>query len=105
MNVIPPITDPMGSSWRQPNPDNILVDDTHALMSKQDFWALSNYSWSIPTGVYPGKMWRAQVPLNPTLGFDGPCKWVLRWFGVVPGNDKMCSNNQRDILIDEGDAL
>jgi hypothetical protein len=101
-NAIPPITDPLGRGWRQPNPDSILVDDTHALMNKQSFWALANYSTTLPTGVYPGKMWRAHVPIDSRSGWEGPRKWVLRWFGIVRGNDKVCSCNQRDILIDEG---
>lgn len=102
-NVIPPITDPLGKSWKQPDPASMMIDDTHALMSKRAFWELLNYSTSRPSGVYPGKMWRAHVPINPGVeGLNGPYKWVLRWYGIVPGNDKVCSNNQRDILVDGG---
>ena len=100
-NEIPLMTDPLGKYWKQPDPERIMVDDTHAMMNKETFWALSNYSTTRPTGVYPGKMWRAHVPINPRQGWDGPCKWVLRWFGIVPGNDTVCSNNQRDILLQD----
>lgn len=98
-NVIPPITDPLGRHWEQPSLDRILIDDTHAVMDKAAFWELRNYSSTIPTGVYPGKMWRAQVFL--TVGANSPSKWVLRWFGEVEGRPDLCSNNQRDILVEE----
>ncbi|MDE4731390.1 hypothetical protein [Providencia rettgeri] len=91
-NIIPPMTDSLGKHWKQPNHKNILIDDTHALMSAKDFNLLADYSSSIPSGVYPGKMWKAT-----TLGG----KAFLRWFGVVEGRDDVCSNNQREILIVE----
>ncbi|QFY42947.1 hypothetical protein F6R98_10260 [Candidatus Methylospira mobilis] len=88
INTIPKITDPMGKCWDQPSLQNIIIDDTHALMSNDDLNRLSEYSSSIPSGVYPGKMWRAKWRDT----------WLLRWYGEsdVPG---MCSNNQREILI------
>lgn len=88
-NVIPAMTDPLGRHWRQPNRDEILVDDTHALMTPSAMARLSEYSSSIPSGVYPGKMWKAQ--------FGG--QWFLRWFGEVPNRPDLCSNNQRLILV------
>ncbi|MDR5839368.1 hypothetical protein [Caballeronia sp. LZ034LL] len=88
-NVIPPITDSQGSCWIQPASDQILVSDTDAVMSQITFECLPEYSTSIPSGVYPGKMWRAETE-------DG---WYLRWFGIVEGNPDVCSNNQRKIQI------
>ncbi|MGI2183387.1 hypothetical protein ACRN9F_14210 [Shewanella oncorhynchi] len=86
-NVIPPMTNPMGKGWTQPKPCDIELDDTHALMSKSDFDRLPVYSWSYPSGVYPGKMWAAKVD----TGFQ------LRWFG----NDEngRCQINSRSVLI------
>lgn len=92
-NTIPPITDPMGRSWRQPPTSSVVLDDTHALMSRSTFDELPEYSSSYPTGVYPGKMWKA--------GFPG-C-WMLRWYGEVPGRPNLCSNNQREILLADGE--
>jgi hypothetical protein len=35
--IIPPVTDPSGQSWKQPHRRNIELDKTHALMSEQTF--------------------------------------------------------------------
>ena len=97
--TIPPITDPMGRHWEQPPAHSILLDDTHAVMTEQTFCQLAEYSGSTPSGVYPGKMWRRHDGL-----FDRRCKpedrrWLLCWFGEVPDNPKVCSNNFRVILV------
>ncbi len=94
MNQIPPMTDPRGKHWDQPSLDEVLVDDKHAVMSRAAFRKLYEYSTTVPSGVYPGKMWRAEHSGH---------HW-LRWFGVVPGNPDVCSNNQREILIVENQA-
>lgn len=57
-NVIPPITDPMGRNWGQPDSSLITLDKTHALMSMATFNRLAEYSASNPSGVYVGKMWK-----------------------------------------------
>lgn len=78
-HVIPPITDPLGRHWSQPPRDRILVDDTHALMSQADFEQLPEYSRSVPTGAYAGKMWRCHFR-------EG---WFLCWYADdVPGRVK-----------------
>ncbi|RXN73072.1 hypothetical protein D0Z62_04400 [Providencia rettgeri] len=89
-NRIPPMTNPLGKHWAQPNHENILIDDTHVIMGSKDFNLLTEYSNSIPSGVYAGKMWKAIVQ-------DG--RAFLRWFGLVEGRDDLCSNNQREIII------
>ena len=66
-NQIPVITHPLGSAWDQPKLDNILIDDTHALMEKSDFVQLRNYEYSFPTAVYEGKMWRSGMYLSRVL--------------------------------------
>lgn len=92
MSIIPPITDPLGRSWKQPNPERILLDATHAVMDRTTYDALLTYSTSVPSGVYPGKMWKAVFS-------DGTAD--LRWFGIVPGRPDVCSNNHRAILVVE----
>lgn len=62
----------LGKHWQQPNRDNVLIDNTHALMSNYSLGELHEYSMSIPTGVYEGKMWKAKIK----------AKWYLRWYGV-----------------------
>ena len=88
-HVIPPMTDPLGQYWTQPSPRDIQVDDQHALMSQVILNALSEYSHSTPTGVYPGKMWKMLQ--------HG--EWWLRWFGVSEQGPDFCSNHARKILI------
>lgn len=88
-NTIPPVQHPMGRYWEQPDRRAIALDGTHALMELATFEALADYSGSIPSGVYPGKMWKC----------EGPGCWYLRWFGIVPGRPEVCSNNQREIIL------
>jgi hypothetical protein len=87
-NTIPPITDPLGKGWRQPSLDAVLIDDSHALMDQNAFDGLYEYSASVPTCVYPGKMWKCKQ-----AGI-----WWLRWFGESD-DPSMCSNHHRRILI------
>lgn len=92
-NEIPPMTDPLGKHWKQPKTEDILIDDTHAVMGLDAFDALENYSHSQPSGVYPGKMWRG-------WGSDeNGIFWWLRWYGFSEMGEGFCSNNQRRILI------
>lgn len=86
---IPLITDEMGRYWRQPPRESILVDDTHALMSRPTFELLHKYSASIPSGVYPGKMWRAEYPAG----------WYLNWFTSHPSMQGHCLIKFRSILL------
>ena len=89
LNAIPVITDPLGKYWKQPEVEQIELDNTHALMSMQTFNKLMEYSCSFPTGVYEGKMWKSKT-------IDG---WILRWFAEDPrDNENYCSNNSRLIL-------
>lgn len=91
--VIPPITDEMGKYWDQPNLEGILIDDKNALMSDSDFWALSDYSSTFPSGVYDGKMWKRRLNY-----YDESKGWNLCWYGPSEDPNK-CSINHRRILI------
>lgn len=88
-NSIPPITDPMGRVWTQPPLSAVIIDDTHALMTKRTFDDLAEYSHSFPSGVYPGKMWKSHLRDST---------WVLRWYDEHT-DPKMCASHLRDILI------
>lgn len=88
-NVIPEITDPLGRAWRQPDKKKILIDDHHAVMNKKEFDELSEYSATLPTGVYEGKMWRLLSDDN---------KNYLYWYGASD-NPKKCSVNSREIIL------
>lgn len=86
-NAIPPITSELGKYWQQPKAGSILIDDTHAIISQHAFSMLAEYSASLPSGVYNGKMWRAQAG-----GVD-----YLRWYG--DGGPNQCTINTRILLI------
>lgn len=89
--MIPTITDPLGRHWRQPPLTEVLVDEEHAVMTRSTFDRLAEYSATLPSGVYPGKMWKA---VYGAVAF-------LRWYGIVDGRPDLCSNNQRLILVVE----
>jgi len=87
-NIIPEITHPLGKHWDQPSKDNILIDDKNALMSEKDFNELKEYSCSVPSGAYEGKMWK---------NYDGT-NWGLVWYGESENPDN-ASINYRKIII------
>lgn len=88
VSPIPQMTDKLGAYWKQPHRNAIEIDDKHAYMSHQTFEALLDYSNSQPTGVYVGKMWRAEYNSG----------WHLCWFGRDP-TPGFVSNNYRLIVI------
>lgn len=99
-NKIPQITDPLGRHWQQPSPEKIAIDETHALMDYATFAALADYSSSIPSGVYDGKMWRRHDGIFDRRFLDSGVipEWLLMWYG--PSDDPgKCSINSRKILL------
>jgi hypothetical protein len=89
-NPIPPITAPMGKSWQQPDSSTILIDDTHAVLTQEQLNQLLDYSRSMPSGVYVGKMWKR---------FDSHMQcWLLCWYESSYRSDH-CSIQHRQILI------
>lgn len=89
-HIIPPITDPLGKHWEQPDRTEIKIDDDIATMSQRTFDKLSEYSASQPTRAYDGKMWKSHV-----RGV-----WYLRWFGPAEQSDMMLTST-RYIQIEE----
>jgi len=87
------MTDPMGKHWRQPDHDLILVDDLYAVMSRDTMNQLYDYSHSVPTGVYVGKMWRCRASYE-----DGSEVHFLCWFGPSEKPDS-CLQHVRKILL------
>lgn len=85
---VPPISHPSGRFRDQPDRGDMLVDDAYALMSARTLDALAEYSASLPTGVYEGKMWRRRFR-------DG---WALGWYGPSP-HAGCCSVNFRPVLV------
>lgn len=86
---IPPITDPMGKMWEQPDPSRIIIHGHFALMDENAFDLLHEYSSSVPTLVYVGKMWKARV------GMD----WVLRFWDFSHKGEYFCKMQERLIVV------
>ena len=93
IHPIPPMTDPQGKYWDQPPRFDILMDDKHALMTQATFGKLQDYSSSIPTGAYPGKMWKRRNDF-----WDESQGWLLVWMDVHRDPDTV-SIHHRGILI------
>lgn len=74
LKTIPQISDPLGKHWEQPKREDLTIAGGNVFMSISDFGKLRNYSSSVPSGVYVGKMWKAQ-----RRGI-----WFLCWFDVHP---------------------
>lgn len=85
------MTNPLGRFWEQPNLNEILIEDDNAIMTGITFSKLKNYSHSIPSGVYEGKMWR---------GVDRSGIDYLAWYGSSDNPDKCSINHKVIILID-----
>ena len=99
--MIPAMTDPLGAHWRQPPRESIEVDDTHALMTAATFRQLPEYSSTVPTGVYPGKMWRRHDGVH-SRDRGVPPIWLLCWFGEV--SDGQCRIHIREVLLADAEA-
>jgi hypothetical protein len=85
---IPQITDPLGRYWSQPDSATLEMDETHVLMETAIFNRIAEYSTTLPTAVYPGKMWRAH------FGDD----WYLCWYAKSADPD-FCDIHRRLILL------
>lgn len=91
-DTIPPITDPLGKYWNQPKREAIQVDEKHALMTERDFKELKEYSITLPTGTYTGKMWKRRIPWS-----GEPARWFLCWYGEIEGTEILIHN--REIIL------
>ena len=87
--MIPVITDPLGKYWDQPSLDDIAIDDDVAMMTPKAFDELLDYSASIPSGKYAGKMWKACYR-------DG---WYLRWYEDDPEDASSLFIRRRKIVV------
>jgi hypothetical protein len=99
--TIPPMTDPLGLHWKQPPREEITIDDLHALMSQRAFDRLAEYSTSVPSGVYVGKMWKRHDGAfdRAFLAQGGKPTWLLCWYGPSARGQEFCSVHTREILI------
>lgn len=87
--TIPPMTHPFGKVWEAPDRSEVTIDGAFAKMTKAAFDKLLDYSRSVPSGVYEGKMWKTS---------DDKITWHLHWWSAAKEPD-MCSGNTREIKI------
>lgn len=82
--VIPNILDPRGKSWDQPDKAKMYFEQDYSMvrMTEKILLLLHDYSYSQPTGVYPGKMWRSAHKEN------GVMKHCLHWFSESDNPDE-----------------
>ena len=92
---IPPMTDPLGRHWDQPSRNQIVVTDSLCTMSRTTFLQLGEYSCSVPTGVYVGKMWRCRCR-------DG---WLLRWYDREDGDQMEIASRRITVTLTEKEFL
>lgn len=99
--AIPPITDPLGRAWKQPDRALILINDTTAIMTRRTFESLAEYSATNPSGAYEGKMWRRHDGAfdREFLAKGGKPEWLLCWYGESRIGPGYVSNNSRKIVI------
>ncbi len=96
INTIPEMVHPLGRHWQQPNLHNILIDDVHAMMSEYSLSELHEYSMSIPSAVYEGKMWKAYNRNSDT--------WYLRWFSIENEDGLLPIYSRKILLCDYGES-
>lgn len=104
-NLIPRSLIRWVDTGNRPATSNILIDDTHALMTRRTFEDLPEYSATNPTGAYEGKMWRRHDGAfdREFLARGGKPVWLLCWYGESELPD-FVSNNSREILLADDDV-
>lgn len=66
------------AAWRDERARmSMLLTDTDAVMSRAEFEELSEYSETIPSGTYIGKLWRCRAASGPL--------WLLGEYFGTPG--------------------
>lgn len=87
---IPPMTHELGRYWDQPPREAITVDDKYAMMREATLKQLGEYSCSLPSGTYAGKMWRFCNDAGVNF---------LRWYEDIPGEPDELYIKTREILL------
>jgi hypothetical protein len=86
--TIPDMIDPLGKCWDQPERSELTMQSDRVLMTEQTLNKLKEYSSSIPSGKYIGKMWKRKNNED----------WMLCWYGENE-NPELLSINKLKIKI------
>jgi hypothetical protein len=84
MHPIPLMTHPLSIYWKQPDRKSIEIDGEYALMNEESFKLLPEYSSTLPSGIYDGKMWKCNSKVEG---------WLLGWYATCedPNYYKTCA--------------
>lgn len=75
-HVIPQLLS-RGLGWHQPHRESILINDTHAVLSQEDFEYAVTYYRSEPSVAKAGKIWKT---------YNGTT-WYLCWYNHSKGTE------------------
>lgn len=85
---IPPMVDPRGAFWVQPSPSEFAIGEC-AITTLPTFKKLNEYSSTVPTGVYPGKMWKRR---------ERGDVWYLCWYAESE-SEGYCDIRRKRLLV------
>lgn len=88
-NNIPAMPAEWAPYWRGPDRSEIVFQGPDAVMTHKAFDMLLDYTGTMPTGVYDGKMWKTRL--------EG--SWYLRWYSTPRNNPNKCIINTRPIKL------
>lgn len=87
---IPAMTHPLSKNWRQPTRESVHLFDDKAFIDRGDFNILPEYSCTIPTGVYEGKMWKRREGVE----------WLICWYGPSLDPDECRIHYRKLVIVD-----
>lgn len=89
---VPEINHPLGKNWNNPNTDNLKFFQTvsggsmFVNIGEDEMKKMLRYDFSLPSGVYDGKMWlRGEF---------------VAWFSQCPGKEDSCNINLAKIITE-----
>jgi hypothetical protein len=90
---LPQMVHPLSKYWSQPSRHQVAVYDDIAIMDRSTLARMADYSLSIPTGAYEGKMWRQ----------SNGGSWRFCWYGPSDDPDKVSIHSRPIRLIRDED--
>ena len=99
-SIIPKMTNPLGRHWHQPSSNDMLFDEDCVIMSKDEYTQLVNYSATLPSGTYEGKMWKGLQGYRDMFGKIVGTKWFLFWYYDVEDKDQIGIETREILIVD-----